>query len=112
VLLDRICELCERGGKSSGRYNEDRDGKDGDRSVGSNATARYAPFMTVHAVVKRDGPLWIGWVEEYPGVNSQGATREELLENLASALREAVELNREESLASAGTDYEEIALSA
>ena len=68
--------------------------------------------MTVHAVIKRDGPWWVGWVEEYPGVNSQGATREELIENLASALSEAVELNRQESLASAGSDFEEIDLSA
>ena len=29
------------------------------------------------AVVKRDGEWWIRWIEEVPGVNSQGATREE-----------------------------------
>jgi predicted RNase H-like HicB family nuclease len=28
------------------------------------------------------------------GVNSQGATREELLENLSSALRQALEMDR------------------
>lgn len=37
------------------------------------------------AVVKQDGPWWIGWVEEIPGVNSQGHTRDELIENLRSA---------------------------
>lgn len=31
------------------------------------------------AVVRRDGAWWIGWVEEIPGVNSQGETREELM---------------------------------
>lgn len=36
---------------------------------------------------------WIGWIEEVPGVNSQGTTREELLDNLSSALREALEMN-------------------
>lgn len=46
------------------------------------------------AVVQRDGEWWIGWVKEIPGVNSQGYTREELLENLRSALQEALELNR------------------
>lgn len=42
------------------------------------------------AVVQRDGDWWIGWLEEIPGVNSQGRTREELLENLQSALHEAL----------------------
>ena len=26
------------------------------------------------AVVRRDGRWWIGWIEEVPGVNSQGKT--------------------------------------
>ena len=43
------------------------------------------------AVVQRDGDWWIGWIEEIPGVNSQGRTRDELLENLGSALDEALE---------------------
>lgn len=34
------------------------------------------------AVIQRDGAFWIGWIEEIPGVNSQGETKEELLENL------------------------------
>ena len=37
---------------------------------------------------------WIGWIEEVPGVNSQGKTREELLDNLRDALEEALEMNR------------------
>lgn len=48
------------------------------------------------AVVQQDGKWWIGWVEEIPGVNSQGQTREELLENLRDALAEALEMNRTE----------------
>jgi predicted RNase H-like HicB family nuclease len=62
------------------------------------------------AIVQRDGPWWIGWVKEIPGVNSQGATREELIENLHSALREALELNREEALASAAANHEEVSI--
>lgn len=46
------------------------------------------------AVIKRDGDWWIGWVEEIPGVNSQGSTRGELMDNLRSALEEALEMNR------------------
>ena len=40
------------------------------------------------AVIRQDGPWWIGWIEEVPGVNSQGETRDELLANLRDALRE------------------------
>lgn len=62
------------------------------------------------AVLRRNGKWWIGWVQEIPGVNSQGRTRAELLRNLRSALREALELNREDALAQAGEDYEEAVL--
>ena len=37
------------------------------------------------AVVQRDADWWIGWIEEVPGVNSQGRSREELVDNLRSA---------------------------
>jgi predicted RNase H-like HicB family nuclease len=62
------------------------------------------------AVIQRDDPWWIGWVEEIPGVNSQGHTREELLENLRSALHEALEMNRAEALAAIRGAYEEVSL--
>ncbi len=59
------------------------------------------------AVIQRDGPRWIGWIEEIPGVNSQGETRDELLENLQSALQEAIEMNRADAKAAAEGEYEE-----
>jgi predicted RNase H-like HicB family nuclease len=62
------------------------------------------------AVIKQDEGWWIGWVEEIPGVNSQGKTRVELLKNLRSALKEALEFNREDALAAAKNDYEEEAI--
>ena len=62
------------------------------------------------AVIQRDGEWWIGWVEEVPGVNSQGATREELLDNLRDALEEALEMNREDARAAAGGAFEEVSL--
>jgi predicted RNase H-like HicB family nuclease len=65
---------------------------------------------TYTAVVQKDGDWWIGWVEEIPGVNSQGQTREELLENLQSALEEALEMNRAEARAAAAGAYEEVSL--
>lgn len=63
------------------------------------------------AVIKRDGPWWIGWIEEIPGVNSQGETREELLDNLRSALEEAIEMNREDALTAAVNGYVEESIS-
>jgi predicted RNase H-like HicB family nuclease len=59
------------------------------------------------AVIQENEHWWIGWVEEIPGVNSQGETREELLENLRSALAEALEMNRQEALEAANGKYVE-----
>jgi predicted RNase H-like HicB family nuclease len=64
------------------------------------------------AVIQQDGAWWIGWVEEVPGINSQGRTRDELLENLRDALKEAIEMNRADARAAAGSSYEEVSLSA
>ena len=63
-----------------------------------------------NAVIQHDGRWWIGWVEEIPGVNSQGATREELVENLCSALKEVLQMNRADALAAASGEFEEVSL--
>ena len=60
------------------------------------------------AVVQKDGRWWVGWLEEIPGVNSQGQTREELMENLRSALDEALEMNRSDARQAASDDFEEV----
>lgn len=59
------------------------------------------------AVIKQEDGWWIGWIEEVPGVNCQERTREELLETLRITLREALELNRQEALSAAGSDFQE-----
>jgi predicted RNase H-like HicB family nuclease len=64
------------------------------------------------AVIQQDGDWCIGWVEEIPGVNCQGRTREELMENLQSALQEALEMNRAEALSAAKGDFEEVRIQA
>ena len=61
--------------------------------------------MEYTAVVKHRGEWWIGWIEEVPGVNCQERTHEELMQSLAVALSEALELNRQDALAAAGDDY-------
>lgn len=62
------------------------------------------------AVIQRDGKWWIGWVAEIPGVNAQARTRRELLNDLHSALQEAIELNRADARAAAGDPHEEVTL--
>lgn len=63
-----------------------------------------------NAVIREDGEWWIGWIEEVPGVHSQGATREELLANLREALGEVIEMNREEARKTVGESIEEVAI--
>lgn len=63
------------------------------------------------AIVKQDGGWWVGWIEEIAGVNSQGRTRDELMDNLSSALEEALEMNRESARQAAGGEFEEVTIS-
>jgi predicted RNase H-like HicB family nuclease len=65
---------------------------------------------TYNAIIRQDGEWWIGWIEEVAGVNSQGATREELMANLRAALSEALEMNRQDTRSAAGSDFEEVAI--
>ena len=47
------------------------------------------------AVIEKREKWYIGYVEEIPGVNTQGQTLEEVRENLHEALRLIIEANRE-----------------
>ena len=67
---------------------------------------------TYSAVVQQHDDWWIGWIEEVPGVNSQGRTRDELLDNLRDALDEALEMNRAEARAAATGAFEEVSIPA
>ncbi len=66
--------------------------------------------MEYTAVIKQSGKWWIGWVEEIPGVNCQEKSREKLLESLRITLKEAIEMNRDDAISSAGEDFQEIKL--
>lgn len=76
----------------------------------SNPSGSLVMTTSYTAVIQQDGEWWIGWVEEVPGVNSQGQSREELLDNLRDALEEALEMNRAEARAAAGGSYEEVSI--
>jgi predicted RNase H-like HicB family nuclease len=47
------------------------------------------------AIFEQDGDWWIGYVEELPGANTQGATLAEARANLQEAIQLVVEANRE-----------------
>jgi len=46
------------------------------------------------AIYKKRGKWYLGWVEEIPGVNTQGRTLKEAKENLKEALFLILETNR------------------
>jgi predicted RNase H-like HicB family nuclease len=55
------------------------------------------------AVVKQEDDMWIGWIEEVPGVNCQEKTYEELKDTLEVTLKEALKFNRQDALNTAGS---------
>ncbi|OGZ20340.1 MAG: hypothetical protein A2654_00275 [Candidatus Nealsonbacteria bacterium RIFCSPHIGHO2_01_FULL_43_31] len=46
------------------------------------------------AIYKKSGKWYLGWIEEIPGVNTQGKTLKETKENLKEALLLILETNR------------------
>ena len=47
------------------------------------------------AVYEKIDDWWFGYVEELPGANTQGRTKEEVQENLKEAVQLIIEANRE-----------------
>lgn len=65
------------------------------------------------AIVQQRDKWWIGWIEEIPGVNAQAATRDALVSDLRSALKEALEMNRADAIAAVdGASFEKVTVSA
>ena len=50
--------------------------------------------MQCTAVYQKHGDWYLGWVEEVPGVNTQGKTMKEVKENLKEALEMVLGVNR------------------
>jgi len=46
------------------------------------------------AIYKKSGKWYLGWIEEIPGVNTQGKTLKEVKESLKEALLLILETNR------------------
>ncbi|MBL0308781.1 MAG: type II toxin-antitoxin system HicB family antitoxin [Bacteroidetes bacterium] len=51
--------------------------------------------LSLTAAFKKVKQGYIAWIEEIPGVNTQGATKKEATENLEEALQMILEANRE-----------------
>lgn len=51
--------------------------------------------LNLTAVFKKVKQGYIAWIEEIPGVNTQGATKKETEENLEEALQMILQVNRE-----------------
>src|SRR5205823_4739590 len=64
---------------------------DGDRPL---QLRREAMDLTLNAVYLKVDEGYIGFVEELPGANTQGATLEEARENLKEAVELVIEANR------------------
>jgi len=54
------------------------------------------------AVYKKSGKWYLGWIEEIPGVNTQGKTLQEVKKNLKEALLLIIETNRFINMAEVG----------
>lgn len=67
--------------------------------------------QTYSAVIRQDGEWWIGCIKEVRGVNGQAHTREELFEDLKSALADMLEINAEDAVKTMEGEFEEVALS-
>jgi predicted RNase H-like HicB family nuclease len=60
------------------------------------------------AIIKKEDDWWVGWVEEVPGANAQEKTKDELIISLKEAVKDILELRREEARRQAKNNYEEI----
>ena len=67
--------------------------------------------QTYTAVIRQSDEWWIGTLEEIPGVNGQAHSKEELIEDLKSALADMLELNKADAIADMEGVYEEIPIS-
>jgi len=78
-----------------------------DTLMKDNTVLTERDYNSYTAIIKQDGPWWIGWIEEIHGVNCQERSYEELIMSLKETLTEALHLNRKEALQDAGGTYRE-----
>lgn len=67
--------------------------------------------QTYTALIRETEGWWIGNIQEIPGINCQERTREELLVSIRSALKDILELNREDATRRVENGYEAVTIS-
>jgi predicted RNase H-like HicB family nuclease len=72
--------------------------------VALDCERRLAVDFAFTAVFKKVPEGYIGYVEELPGANTQGATLEEARENLREAVQLVIDANRELARQDVGDD--------
>ena len=65
---------------------------------------------TYTALIQQRGEWWVGRIQEFPGVNCQERTREELLDTLRITLSEMLEINHEEAVSLTQNGYQAVAI--
>ena len=63
---------------------------------------------TYTALIQKRDEWWIGRIQEFPGVNCQERTRDELLDTLKITLSEMLEINREEAIVLTQNGYQAV----
>lgn len=58
------------------------------------------------AIYKKEGKFYVGWIEEVPGVNTQGNSKKEVRENLKEALELILSINKSISRKNLGKIFE------
>ncbi|MBF0204321.1 MAG: type II toxin-antitoxin system HicB family antitoxin [Desulfamplus sp.] len=62
------------------------------------------------AIIIKDDDWWLGWIEEIPGVNAQERTKKELIISLKEAVKDIIELRRQQARSEIKDNFEEIML--
>ena len=62
------------------------------------------------AIITKDDDWWLGWVEEVPGANAQERTKDELIISLKEAVKDIIDLRRQQMRSEIKENFEELLL--
>ncbi|MBF0412674.1 MAG: type II toxin-antitoxin system HicB family antitoxin [Desulfamplus sp.] len=62
------------------------------------------------AIITKDDDWWLGWIEEVPGANAQERTKDELIISLKEAVKDIIDLRRQQMRSEIKDNFEELLL--
>jgi len=62
------------------------------------------------AIITKDDDWWLGWIEEVPGANAQERTKDELIISLKEAVKDIIDLRRQQMRSEIKDSFEELLL--